>query len=43
MQKIKQLLTAVVFVIIALSVFQGCAAFKKNGCGCPSKKGMTGY
>jgi hypothetical protein len=43
MQKIKHYFTTVVFVLTLLFIFQGCAAFKKNGCGCPSKKGMTGY
>ncbi|MFN5334901.1 MAG: hypothetical protein ACK5BV_06920 [Bacteroidota bacterium] len=43
MHKIKHYGTILVFVLTTLVVFQGCAVFKKNGCGCPNKKGMTGY
>jgi len=43
MKKLIHHITVVMFVLTVASFLQGCASFKKNGCGCPNKKGMVGY
>jgi hypothetical protein len=43
MQKIKQHITVFIFLFTMVFFMQSCASLKKNGCGCPNKKGMVGY
>lgn len=30
-------------LLVSVLLLSGCSASKKNGCGCPNKKGMVGY
>lgn len=33
----------ILLLLVVVFCATGCNASKKNGCGCPNKKGMVGY
>ncbi|MES2430347.1 MAG: hypothetical protein V4556_05370 [Bacteroidota bacterium] len=39
----KILKISLLFLIAASVTFSSCNSSKKSGCGCPSKKGLSGY
>jgi uncharacterized Fe-S cluster-containing MiaB family protein len=39
----RSVLKGILLVVIVVFITTGCNASKKNGCGCPNKKGMVGY